>query len=135
MFSEAGGAVSPHGVEFAEEGGGQPAKPLKAPAKPTAEMIAMLLSMRSVIFFSGHGVYTALEDVGNRSSTGSVRGRGKSFQHRCVDHSQNDKNHQVVSIGYAFFGALSELPAHASGGQRMPVLVVRDLLAKSLSLI
>ena len=36
----------------------------------------------------------------------SVRGRGKSFQRRRVDHSQDDKDHPVVSTDYAS----SELP-------------------------
>lgn len=115
-FSGAGGAVSPHGLQLAEEGG-QPAKPLKAPAKPTAEMIAM--HEISHIPFRAWCPHC-------------VRGRGKSFQHRRVDHSQDDKDHPVVSIDYAFFGAPGELPADAVGGQKMPVLVVRDRFTKSL---
>ena len=59
-----------------------------------------------------------------------LQGRGKSFQHRRVDH-EDDKDHPVVSVDHAFFGAPSELP-DAVGGQKIPVLVVRDRFTKSL---
>ena len=116
-FTEAGGATSPYGVQFGEEGGGQPDKPLKVPAKPTAEMVGM--------HEISHIPFRA-------SCPHCVRGRGKSFQHGRVDHSQDDKDHPVVSTGYAFFGAPGELPADTVGGQKMPVLVVRDRFTKSL---
>ena len=61
-----------------------------------------------------------------------MRGRGRSFQHRRVDHDQDDEGHPVVSIDYGFFGAPGELPQDAVGGPKMPVLVVRDRFTKAL---
>ena len=61
-----------------------------------------------------------------------VRGRGKSFQHRRVQHDQNDEAHPVVSLDYAFFGAPGELEQEAIGGAKMPVLVVKDRFSKAM---
>ena len=61
-----------------------------------------------------------------------VRGRGKSFSHKAVDHSQDDEGRPVVSLDYGFFGSPGELPADAVGGQKMPVLVVRDRFTKAI---
>ena len=61
-----------------------------------------------------------------------VRGRGKSFQHRRVQHDQDDEAHPVVSLDYAFFGAPGELEQEAIGGAKMPVLVVKDRFSKAM---
>ena len=108
--------VSPSGTLMAEESeeelnaDAQEAKPLPIPAKPTPEMIAAHevchLPFRS---WCSH----------------CVRGRGKSFQHRRVQHDQDDDAHPVVSLDYAFFGAPGELEQEAIGGAKMPVLVVK----------
>ena len=85
----------------------QQAKPLPIPAKPTPEMIA------------AHEV----SHLPFRSwCSHCVRGRGKSFQHRRVQHDQDDEAHPVVSLDYAFFGAPGELEQEAIGGAKMPVL-------------
>ena len=91
--------VSPPGTlmteEFEEElnADAHQAKPLPIPAKPTPEMIAAHefshLPFRS---WCSH----------------CVRGRGKSFQHRRVQHDQDDEARPVVSLDYAFFGAPGE---------------------------
>ena len=99
--------------EFEEElnADAQQAKPLPIPAKPTPEMIA------------AHEV----SHLPFRSwCSHCVRGRGKSFQHRRVQHDQDDEAHPVVSLDYAFFGAPGELEQEAIGSAKMPVLVVKD---------
>ena len=115
--------VSPPGTlmteEFEEElnADAQQAKPLPIPAKPTPEMIA------------AHEV----SHLPFRSwCSHCVRGRGKSFQHRRVQHDQDDEAHPVVSLDYAFFGAPGELEQEAIGGAKMPVLVVKDRFSKAM---
>ena len=105
--------------EFEEElnADAQQAKPLPIPAKPTPEMIA------------AHEV----SHLPFRSwCSHCVRGRGKSFQHRRVQHDQDDEAHPVVSLDYAFFGAPGELEQEAIGGAKMPVLVVKDRFSKAM---
>ena len=105
--------------EFEEElkADAQQAKPLPIPAKPTPEMIA------------AHEV----SHLPFRSCCShSVRGRGKSFQHRRVQHDQDDEAYPVVSLDYAFFGAPGELEQEAIGGAKMPVLVVKDRFSKAM---
>ena len=95
----------------------QQAKPLPIPAKPSPEMIA------------AHEV----SHLPFRSwCSHCVRGRGKSFQHRKVQHDQDDEAHLVVSLDYAFFGAPGELDQEAIGGAKMPVLVAKDRFSKAM---
>ena len=61
-----------------------------------------------------------------------VRGRGRSFYRRQVDHSGDDSTMPVVPIDYGFLGAPGELPQDAVGGQKTPVLVVRDRFTKAI---
>jgi len=105
------------GQALAEEDAGTSAKPLPIPARPTPEMV------------KAHEVC----HVPFRSwCSHCVRGRGKSFSHRAVDHSRDDEGRPVVSLDYGFFGSPGELPADAVGGQKMPVLVVRDRFTKAI---
>ena len=104
------------GQALAEEDAGTSAKPLPIPARPTPEMV------------KAHEVC----HVPFRSwCSHCVRGHGKSFSHKAVDHSQDDEGRPVVSLDYGFFGSPGELPADAVGGQKMPVLVVRDRFTKA----
>ena len=91
------------GQALAEEDAGASAKPLPIPARPT------LVKAHEVCH------------VPFRSwCSHCVRGRGKSFSHKAVDHSQDDEGRPVVSLDYGFFGSPGELPADAVGGQKMP---------------
>ena len=95
----------------------QQAKPLPFLAKPTQEMIAA----------------NEVSHLPFRSwCRHCVRGRVKSFQHRRVQHDQDDEAHPVVSLDYAFFGAPGELEQEAIGGAKMPVLVVKDRFSKAM---
>ena len=88
------------GQALAEEYAGASAKPLPIPARPTPEMV------------KAHEVC----HVPFRSwCSHCVRGRGKSFSHKAVDHSQDDEGRPVVSLDYGFFGSPGELPADAVG--------------------
>ena len=103
-------------AELHEEECAQEAKHIIPPPKPTPEMV------------ESHNV----SHLPFRSwCPHCVRGRGKSYPHRKVDHSQ-DGSDPVLSLDYGFFGAPGELPADAVGGSRMPVLVCRDRQSKAL---
>ena len=105
------------GQALAEEDAGASAKLLPIPARPTPEMVK---------------AHEACHVPFRSWCSHCVRGRGKSFSHKAVDHSQDDEGRPVVSLDYGFFGSPGELPADAVGGQKMPVLVVRDRFTKAI---
>ena len=75
--------------------------------------------MKFAMYHLGRGAVTVSEDVVNRSPTKQLT-------------SQDDEGRPVVSLDYGFFGSPGELPADAVGGQKMPVLVVRDRFTKAI---
>ena len=58
-----------------------------------------------------------------------VRGRGKSMQHRQIDHS--DETISTVSLDFAFFSCPGEFPGQAASASEMPVLIIKDRASKA----
>lgn len=105
----------PVALEEAEEG--RMAKPIRSPILPSPEEI------------EAHKV----SHIPFRSwCSHCVRGRGKSYSHHRVTRASDPEEVPVVSIDYGFFGSPGELPADAVGGQKMPVLIMRDRQSKTL---